>query len=176
MRVRIRASPDGAAPRIREREVEAKKGAVMFETIVWATDGSELADRALPLVTELARVHGSRIVAVHANELLQGRFGGAPALADEDDVRSKIGKQVEDLRAAGFTAGLRVETSSRHTPAQLIAAAAADVDADLIVVGTHGRGAVATAMLGSVAKSLLHVAQCPVLAITPVRERVEALA
>jgi len=148
----------------------------MFETIVWATDGSELADRALPLVTELARVHDSRIVAVHANELLQGRFGGAPMLADEDDVRSRIGKQVEDLRAAGFTVDLRVETGSRHTPAQLIAAAAAEVDADLIVVGTHGRGAVATAMLGSVTKSLLHVAQCPVLAITPVRERVEALA
>ena len=61
----------------------------MFETIVWATDGSELADRALPLVTELARVHGAKIVAVHANELLAGRFGGAPMLADEDELRSR---------------------------------------------------------------------------------------
>ena len=59
----------------------------MFETIVWATDGSELADRALPYVKELARTNGSRIVAVHANELLRGRFGGAPLLADEPDVR-----------------------------------------------------------------------------------------
>jgi hypothetical protein len=50
----------------------------MFETIVWATAGSELADHALVSVMELARRHHSRIVAVHANELLKGRFGGAP--------------------------------------------------------------------------------------------------
>ena len=50
----------------------------MFETIVWATDGSELADDALEHVRKLAEIHGSRIVAVHANELLTGRFGGAP--------------------------------------------------------------------------------------------------
>ena len=31
----------------------------MFETIVWATDGSELADRALPYVKQLARTNGS---------------------------------------------------------------------------------------------------------------------
>ena len=62
----------------------------MFETIVWATDGSELADRALPYVKELARANGSRIVAVHANELLRGRFGGAPLLADEPDLREQI--------------------------------------------------------------------------------------
>ena len=34
----------------------------MFKTIAWATDGSELADRALPIVTTIARAHGSRIV------------------------------------------------------------------------------------------------------------------
>ena len=43
----------------------------MFKTIVWATDGSELADGALDYVRELARQDGSRIVAVHANELMR---------------------------------------------------------------------------------------------------------
>ena len=50
----------------------------MFETIVWATDGSDLADGALEHVVELAKTHRSRIVAVHANELFIGRYGGAP--------------------------------------------------------------------------------------------------
>ena len=35
----------------------------MFEPIAWATDGSELADKALDHVRELAKIHGSRIVA-----------------------------------------------------------------------------------------------------------------
>jgi nucleotide-binding universal stress UspA family protein len=144
----------------------------MFETIVWATDGSELADRALPLVTELARVHGAKIVAVHANEVLAGRFGGAPMLADEDELRVKIKQQVADLRADGLAAELEIATGGRQSPADLIAETAAEVDADLIVVGSHGRGAAATALLGSVAKGLLHVAPCPVLAVTPARERV----
>jgi len=138
----------------------------MFETIVWATDGSEEADRALSLVTELARAHGSKVVAVHADEILVGRFGGAPVLADEEDIRVKIEKQVADLRDAGLSSDFVVETGVRHGVAELIVAAAAKVDADLIVVGTHGRGAAATAVLGSVAKDLLHRAHCPVLVST----------
>jgi len=144
----------------------------MFETIVWATDGSELADRALPLVTDLARVHGSKIVAIHANEILVGRFAGAPVIADEDELRMSIQKQIMELRDEGFDAEVRFEAGGMHGTAELIANAAADVEADLIVVGTHGRGAAASALLGSVAKSLLHLAPCPVLAVTPARERV----
>ncbi len=59
----------------------------MFETIVWATDGSELADRAFRSASSSPAQHHSKIVAVHANELLKGRFGGAPLLADEPDLR-----------------------------------------------------------------------------------------
>jgi len=145
----------------------------MFETIVWATDGSELADRALPLVTELARAHGSKIVAVHANELLGGRFGGAPLRADEPDVRERIEQQVAELKAEGFDTELKVMSGTAEI-AELIAHAAADVDADLIVVGTHGRGGFTSAVLGSVARGLLHWSRCPVLAIPPARETVEA--
>jgi nucleotide-binding universal stress UspA family protein len=140
----------------------------MFETIVWATDGSDLADRALPHVTELARVHGSRIVAVHANELLRGRFGGAPLLADEPDIREKIEQQVADLKAEGFEAELNVASGTEDVAA-LVARAAMNVDADLIVVGTHGHGGFKSAVLGSVARGLLHTATCPVLAIPPER-------
>jgi nucleotide-binding universal stress UspA family protein len=147
----------------------------MFETIVWATDGSELADRALPLVKELAGTHGSKIVAVHANEVLAGRFSGAPLLADEEDLRIKIEEQVAELREAGFAADFKVETHARQGVAELIVGAAVEVEADLIVVGTHGRGIAASALLGSVAKDLLHLAHCPVLVVTPVREPAAAV-
>jgi nucleotide-binding universal stress UspA family protein len=139
----------------------------MFETIVWATDGSELADRALPFVEELARVHGASIVAVHANELVR-RFGSTPLLADEGDLRAKIGRQVEELRGDGFEAVLEVRSGSNDIP-KLIAEAARDLEADLIVVGTHGHGGFKATVLGSVARSLLATSCCPVLAIPPER-------
>jgi nucleotide-binding universal stress UspA family protein len=59
--------------------------------------------------------------------------------------------------------------------AALIAGAADEAGANLIVVGTHGRGAVAGALLGSVAKGLLHIAKCPVLVVTPVHVPAEPI-
>ena len=138
----------------------------MFKTIVWATDGSELADGALEHVRELARLHNSRIVAVHANELLQGRAGGSPVFADEPDLEEKIGKQVEELRAAGVDARLVIRTGTKDV-AKLIADAADEVDADLIVVATHGHGGIAAAIIGSVARALTHKAGRPVLVVPP---------
>jgi nucleotide-binding universal stress UspA family protein len=138
----------------------------MFKTIVWATDGSELAHGALEHALELARVHDSRIVAVHANELLRGRAAGQPALADEPDLEEQIAKQVEELRSVGFDATLEIRAGSKEV-ATLIAEAAEDVDADLIVVGTHGRGGFKAALLGSVARALCHTATRPVLVVPP---------
>jgi nucleotide-binding universal stress UspA family protein len=138
----------------------------MFKTIAWATDGSELADKALDHVRELAEIHGSRIVAVHANQLITGRGGGGPVLADEPDLRDKIADQVEELRKAGFDAKLEVR-SGHHDVATLVETAAEEVDADVIVVGTHGHGGVAAALMGSVARGLCHTAHRPVLVVPP---------
>jgi nucleotide-binding universal stress UspA family protein len=141
----------------------------MFKTIVWATDGSELADVALDHVRELARQDGARIVAVHANALLRGRPGGNPALADEPELEQKIGRQVEELRRVGIDATFEIR-SGRNGVAALIADAAADVDADLIVVATHGAGGLAATLMGSVARALCHTARTPLLVIPPARK------
>jgi nucleotide-binding universal stress UspA family protein len=147
-------------------ETTKERMEAMFKTIVWATDGSELADGALDYVRHLASHEGARIVAVHANELLRGRLGGAPVLADEPDLETKIAKQVEELRSVGIDATLEVRTGSRDV-ATLIADAAEDVDADLIVVGTHGQGGFTAALTGSVARALTHTARRPVLILPP---------
>jgi nucleotide-binding universal stress UspA family protein len=140
----------------------------MFKTIVWATDGSELADAALDFVRELAREDGSRIVAVHANEVMRGRSSGYPALADEPELEKKIGKQIDELGSVGIDATLLVRTDNKAV-ATLIAEAADEVDADLIVVATHGAGGFTAALMGSVARALCHTAKTPVLVIPPLR-------
>ena len=139
----------------------------MFETIAWASDGSELADKALEHVRTLAGIHRSRIVAVHVNELLTGPFGGAPLLADETEIEEKLAGQVDDLCAAGFDARLEIRTGGQDV-AKLLADTADDVGAELIVVGTHGRGGVAAAIVGSVARRLCHTSHRPVLVVPPV--------
>ena len=128
-------------------------------------------ERRLGAVHDLARKHRSKIVAVHANELLKGRFGGAPLLSDEPELIAKIEGQVAGLREIGLPAELKVVNGTHEVPL-LIAEAAKEVEADLIVVGTHGWGGFRSAVLGSVARGLLHTAWCPVLSVPPEREHV----
>ena len=141
----------------------------MFKTIIWATDGSETADRALPYAKALAEGQDKTLVAVHVKELLVGRGGGYPVYADEDELVTKIEAQVEEIRKGGVAATLKVATATTHGPAHFVAEVAREVDADVIVVGTRGHGPIAGAILGSVAQHLLHDASCPVLAIPPLK-------
>jgi len=140
----------------------------MFRTIVWATDGSEHADSTLGLVAELARVHGSRIVAVHIDQRFHGgRLDGGPLLADEEDLVAKIEAQVKELDDNGFAARLELVTTDRHDTSALIAETAVSLGAGLIVIGTHGYGEFEAVVMGSVARGLTHDAHCPVLVVPP---------
>jgi nucleotide-binding universal stress UspA family protein len=137
----------------------------VFHSIVWATDGSELAERALPYAKELAAADGATLVVVHVNQLMTGRAAGYPIYVDEPEVREALQATVDELRAEGLDARLEIVTNGAASVGETIALAAREDEADLIVTGTHGRGAIRTALLGSVTKKLMHFASCPVLAI-----------
>jgi nucleotide-binding universal stress UspA family protein len=137
----------------------------MFETILWATDGSAVAARALPLALELAEPAHARLVVVHVREIFVGRGGGFPVLADETELRERIAEQVSELRSEGVDATFIVRTCTAGHAAKTIAEVAEEVDADLIVVGTHGYGRIAGLLLGSTTQALLKAGVCPVLAI-----------
>jgi nucleotide-binding universal stress UspA family protein len=142
----------------------------MFKTIIWATDGSETADRALPYAKGLAEGADKTLVVVHVKELLVGRGGGYPVYADDDELVAKIEAQVDEIRKGGVAVELKLATAASFGPAHFVAKIAEEVAADVIVVGTRGHGPIAGALLGSVAQHLLHDAHCPVLAVPPLKE------
>jgi nucleotide-binding universal stress UspA family protein len=137
----------------------------MYETVIWATDGSDGADLALEEALHLAKLSSGRVIAVHCDQRLNGRAGGWPALADEDDLRLKIRQQVAELTATGVDIEVVVRHSHREA-ADVVAAIAAELGGDVIVCGTRGHGALAGAFLGSFTQRLLHIAPCPVLAVS----------
>jgi nucleotide-binding universal stress UspA family protein len=137
----------------------------MFKTIVWATDGSDAADKALPYAKSLAADPGRTLVVVHAKELLIGRAGGYPVLANEDELEAKIRGQVEEAREDGIDATFKLVAGGAQQAAHMIADAAAELKADVIIVGSRGHGPIAGLLLGSVTQRLLHIAPCPVLAV-----------
>ena len=137
----------------------------MFKSIVWATDGSESAERALPYAKSFASADGATLTVVHCSEILVGRGGGQPVVADEEDVTARIERQVQELSDEGLKATLRVVHTTAGSVPQTIADAADDLSADLIVVGTRGHTAFGGLLLGSVTQRLLHVATCPVFAV-----------
>jgi nucleotide-binding universal stress UspA family protein len=139
----------------------------MFDVIVWGSDGSQHADRALDFARGLAEANSSQIVAVHVRELTVGRGGGYPVQLDEGEVEKKIQGQVKDLQDAGVNA--RYEQCGAHAggAAHAIADLADEAGAELIAVGTRGQAPISGLLLGSVTQRLLHVAKCPVLAVPP---------
>jgi len=138
----------------------------MFKTLVWATDGSAAADRALPCLRSLAGAGGTQVVAVHCVEFVIGpHIGGLPVHFGQTELSAKIEQQVAQLREDGIDARLEVLGNPGDGAARTIARAARDVGADLIVVGTRGRSPTLELLLGSVTQRLLHTAHCPVVVV-----------
>jgi nucleotide-binding universal stress UspA family protein len=140
----------------------------MYKAIIWSTDGSPNAERALPHVKELAKGEGATITIVHVVERIEGAGAvGPPLRADEAEVQSKLRKLAAGLSEEGFNVSLVIRGDVGARPAHEVLAAAQEVDADLIVVGSRGLGAITGLLLGSVAHRLLHIAPCPVLVVPP---------
>jgi nucleotide-binding universal stress UspA family protein len=141
----------------------------MFKLILWATDGSQHADRALELAKSLASQYGASLLVFHSVEFLTGpgARGAFPEAPDEDERQAKIAQQVKELSEQGLKADLKVVHGGVSGAAHTIAEEAKEAGADLIVVGTRGHTALAGLLLGSVTQRLLHIAPCPVLAVPP---------
>lgn len=143
-----------------------------MQTILIATDGSSGARAAEREGLELAQQTGAAVT------FLAVRPAPIPVLGDpfyqrkvsEDlaALRPAVGRAVADADRRGVVADYEILEGD---PGEQIVRLARLRDADLIVVGSRGRGAVASAVLGSVSQRVVHDADRPVLVVN---ERVEA--
>jgi nucleotide-binding universal stress UspA family protein len=141
----------------------------MFTKVIWATDGSEHADRAMPAAVEAAEGDGAELHVVHIVEkLVSGRASGMDVFGNEDEIKTKVRHQATAIaREHHLKTVVHVLDARTMKIAEGICDLADQIDADLIVVGTRGLGAVSALMLGSVTQGLLHISPCPVLAVPP---------
>jgi nucleotide-binding universal stress UspA family protein len=137
----------------------------MFKTVIWATDGSETASRALESALELVGDGEGSLVVAHVRELMVGKGGGYPVYADEPDLTEELVQQVDELRERGVNVTFEQRTCLSGRIGTTIAEIAKETDADVIVVGTHGHSRLGQLFIGSVTQQLLRVGGYPVLAI-----------
>ena len=138
----------------------------MFERILVSVDGSPNSDRAVEAAAEVARVHESTLNICHAfhipeqyrtdllDELEEALVG------DAEKILAHAARVAEKAKVAATTRLLK-----KGHPAEAVIAYAAELGADLIVVGVRGRTADQARAMGSVSATVSEQASCSVLLV-----------
>jgi nucleotide-binding universal stress UspA family protein len=146
---------------------------IRIARILCPTDFSEFAERALRRAVSLARWFDAQVTALHVIQPAPWRASGAGwasgIVAPQDlpgRVREEAAKELERRAAASRGEGIALEARlGEGDAAREIQAVADALPADLVVMGTHGRGGFERLLLGSVTEKVLRLAPCPVLVV-----------
>lgn len=143
----------------------------MFKHILLATDGSDIAQKAGDAAIALAQVHGAQLTATFV-------IDPYPYTALGEDCSQAYQSYMNAAQAASTTATEKLFTQAKTAGVPLdkrvvegddiataIIAAAREVQADVIVIGSHGRSGIGRLLLGNVANKVLYMSKTPVLVI-----------
>lgn len=145
----------------------------MFRNILVPLDGSRFAEAALPLATSLAASARGKLHLLLAHQPAVAMVGmGDVVMASaglDGELREKELTYLSDVAGGlGPVGGAAVSFSVAETPAgSRVVEEAERLDADLIVMATHGRGTMGRLWLGSVADYVVRHATTPVLLVRP---------
>ncbi len=137
-----------------------------FERILVATDFSESSQHALELALRITEKFGSELTLVHSCEA--PNYSYAAGLYLPVDVLAPI-ERAASARLEEAITQLRLRLPAAKSllrtgiPWEEVLSAASQINADLIVLGTHGRRGLERALLGSVAEKVVRMARVPVL-------------
>jgi nucleotide-binding universal stress UspA family protein len=135
----------------------------MIKKILCSIDDTDHSKAAVDLAAEMAQAFGAELTLVAVNELMGavGRTGAASYLWEDEELKRILDRSAEQAKAAGMTE-LKTSGLKSRDVARAITMFAEEISADLIVVGTGGKGSISRLVLGSVSRDVVFRAHCPV--------------
>ncbi len=145
---------------------------ITLKNILVATDFSEPSDTALDYGRALARNFKATLHVLHVVDRVSAAVYGAESYAIsmpelQEEIENRARRQLDELLVDNDEHPLPTRRTllTASAPAVAIVEYAGREHIDLIVTGTHGRGAVAHLLMGSVAERVVRSAPCPVLTV-----------
>ncbi len=132
----------------------------MYRRILIAVDAAHLADSAIPVAAEIAKRSDAEVVVVHVRDIEN-------ELGSREESFEIVDGAVGRLAALGIRAAGEVRSIAHGHLAQEIARAAREHEADLVALGSHGRGDLGALLLGSVSHRVAALLDVPVLIVRP---------
>lgn len=141
-----------------------------------ATDFSETSEHALEIATSFAQSFGASLHLLHVipDPYAQPWAVEATGSAIPDLLKTwetEAGTRLDRLKPAGLESQAAVRVGN---PYHEIVEYATEHGIDLVVIGTHGRGAIGHMLLGSVAEKVVRKAPCPVLTVRHPKQPADA--
>ena len=131
-------------------------------------DFSETAESALQYALDLAQKVGATVTVMHAYEMPTYGFPETPVMTAEmtGQIERASRQALSGVASRASRPGVDLRTVLRQGVAwSEIVAVAKETNADLLVMGTHGRRGLARMLLGSVAEKVVRASPCPVLTV-----------
>ena len=143
---------------------------MIFRHLIVPLDGSQLAEAALPAAAHLAQILEARVTLLHVIERdAPQEIHGQRHLADLDEAQAYL----DQVAARAFSPETVIE---RHVHAAKVSDVTEslvehiqELDADLIVMCTHGRGGLQIRLFGSIPQRVLALGTTPVLLVHPAK-------
>jgi nucleotide-binding universal stress UspA family protein len=138
-----------------------------MKKILIAIDGSPIAARAAGVGIELARSLRAEVAFIHVVDPVSCTIpeGGVPASELLASAERESKTLLADYRDRVSLDPPALEFPRVGKPADMIVRSAEEWPADMIVIGSHGRGGIGRLLLGSVAEVVMRQAPCPILVV-----------
>jgi len=139
-----------------------------IQTILHPTDFSASANHAFRLACSLSRDHEARLVVLHVipstAPVAGGMLVGAFSAEELEDEESRVSERLEAMRAEHGDLPFEWRIAKGNVVDSILSTGE-DVEAGLIVLGTHGRTGLDRLLMGSVAENIVRKAPCSVLTV-----------
>jgi nucleotide-binding universal stress UspA family protein len=165
--------PEGLGPQPGDVSPEPRPGPVAvpapgLQKLLLATDLSEASSSATEQAFELAARLGAALLVVSVIDPGSLMLPGGRFRARVDQVRERREQQAQALVERGRQQGIDVSFLVwTGDPGDQIVSAAEAERVDMVLVGSHGRGAMGRLFIGSVSEHVVRNAPCPVLVVRP---------